>query len=125
MRKLMIVPVLGALALGACEPAAERNVAGSVTVTEGSNVEGNVVADNADGNALAAVLAMSDRQRNVVFVRALMDAELPCDGVKGSERLPDVDGKPVWRVECRGVGGYHMVSITPDGTANILSRNDR
>jgi hypothetical protein len=68
---------------------------------------------------------MGDRERNVVFVRALMDAGLPCDGVASSERLPDQDGKPLWRANCKTPGGSHLIAITPDGTAQIVSRTDR
>jgi hypothetical protein len=75
-------------------------------------------------NALAAVLEMSDRQRNVVFIRALLDAGIDCQSVTSSERLPDQDGKPLWRVNCSGKTA-HMIGITPDGTANIVSRTDR
>jgi len=43
--------------------------------------------------------------------------------VVGSKRMPDQEGRPVWLAECKN-GSTHMISITPDGTANIMSRND-
>jgi hypothetical protein len=67
---------------------------------------------------------MSDRQRNVVFIRALLDAGIECQSVDSSERLPDQDGKPLWRANCSDKRS-HMISITPDGTANIVTRTDR
>jgi hypothetical protein len=67
---------------------------------------------------------MNDRQRNVVFVRALLDAGMDCQGVASSVRLPDQDGKPLWRANCTN-NTAHMITITPDGTANIVSRTDR
>ena len=123
MGKLMIVPLFGALALGGCgtAPEAARNET-AVTSAAEANAAGNEVAGE---NITAKVVAMSDRERNVVFVRALMDAGLPCDGVTGSERLPDQDGKPLWRADCKAPGGSHMIAITPDGTAQIVSRSDR
>lgn len=124
----MILPALAAAAmLGACQPAAE-------TATNTGTAEANVVNEaaeaNATGNATgeniaARVVAMNDRQRNVVFIRALLDAGLPCDGVESSVRMPDRDGQPLWRANCVGNGGSHMITITPDGTANIVSRTDR
>jgi len=123
MIKRIALPTLAALALAGCGPSGPTN---TVTVTDDNvdaeaNATGN---DAAPGNALAAVLGMSDRQRNVVFIRALMDAGIPCQQVTSSVRLPDRDGKPLWRANCSD-GNAHMISITPDGTANIVSRTDR
>lgn len=126
--KPMILPALAAVAmLGACQPAAEKQAnAAAAAETNLGEAEGNAVGNEAaTGNVTAKVLAMSDRERNVVFIRAILDAGLPCDGVKSSERLPDRDGKPLWRANCSGNGGSHMISITPDGIANIVSRTDR
>ncbi|MBX3564077.1 MAG: hypothetical protein KF730_05805 [Sphingomonas sp.] len=130
MRALMIAPAL-ALLLAGCggrAPEAERNVT-TVNSDEPANageVEANAVGNQLESeNALATVLGMNDRQRNVVFVRALMDAGIDCDGVASSDRLDDVDGKPMWRANCRPPGGSHMITITPDGTAQIVSRSDR
>ena len=114
----LTMPLLAALALAACDPASEP--------AENQAVPENVAQNMADGtNATQAVLAMNDRQRNVVFVRALLDAGIECQSVKGSQRMPDQDGKPLWRADCTGGGGSHMITITPDGTANIVSRSDR
>ena len=80
-------------------------------------------------NATAAVLALNDNQRNGVFYRALEDAGLACQRVTSSERMPDQDGKPLWRANCGGkiasANTSHMITITPDGTAQIVSRTDR
>ncbi|MBO9623694.1 MAG: hypothetical protein J7500_13390 [Sphingomonas sp.] len=128
MTRRILLPAFVALALAGCEsqPAQNNNVAPMPTA-EPANIdepEANVVGNEAEGNALAAVLNMSDRQRNVVFIRAILDAGLPCQAVTSSERLPDQDGRPLWRANCDG-GASHMISITPDGTANIVSRTDR
>ncbi|AQR75761.1 hypothetical protein [Sphingomonas sp. LM7] len=127
MKMVMFLPTIAALALAGCGPAAERNETANSAVAEPGNAgaEANATGnDAAAGNALEAVLAMSDRQRNVVFIRALMDAGIDCQSVNSSVRLPDQDGKPLWRANCPG-GVAHMISITPDGTANIVSRTDR
>jgi len=127
--KPIILPMLAVAALlGACQPAAEKQANVVVTAEDNGDeaVEANATGNAAaPGNVTATVLAMTDRQRNVVFIRAILDAGLPCDGVESSERLPDRDGKPLWRANCTGNGGSHMITITPDGMANIVSRTDR
>ncbi|MCD2325103.1 hypothetical protein LQ953_13860 [Sphingomonas sp. IC-56] len=105
-----------ALALAGCqetdEPAAPANASANWTA-------------NASGEDIGQrVAALSDRERNVVFIRAILDAKLPCQAVKTSQRMEDQDGRPLWRANCSG-GGSHMITITPDGTANIVSRSDR
>ncbi|MEI9852295.1 MAG: hypothetical protein WDN24_17175 [Sphingomonas sp.] len=124
MTRTIIAAVAGALALSACgEPApppdaVENDAADAVR-------RGQCDRQRCGGrDVLAVVLAMPDAQRNIVFVRAVMDAGLPCEGVVKSERMPDQDGKPLWRAECKN-GKSHLISITPDGTANIISRSDR
>jgi len=121
MTMRVILPALAALALAGCGPSGgERESAGSTT-----NAEANAVGNAAGGeNATARVIAMNDRQRNVVFIRALLDAGIQCQAVTSSERLPNQDGKPLWRANCSDKTA-HMISITPDGTANIVSRSDR
>lgn len=110
------------LALAGCTPAAEQNSAPEPVNAADTNVTDN---GSAAENTTAIVLAMPERQRNIVFVRALMDAGIKCDGVTSSERLEDFDGKPMWRANCKGGNNSHMITITPDGTANIVSRSDR
>lgn len=127
MRGLIIAPAI-ALLLAGCggrAPEAERNI----TVTDGNaeaNAAGNVV--EAD-NAVAKVMALNDAQRNGVFYRAIEDAGLTCQKVTSSDRMPDVDGKPVWRANCGGkiaaANAAYMVSLTPDGTVQLIGRNDR
>ncbi|AJP72176.1 hypothetical protein [Sphingomonas hengshuiensis] len=127
MRKRLLLIAVAGLAVAACQPAAdEKGSTPNVTVEPGNSddLEANAIGNDAEtGNVLATVLGMSDRQRNVVFIRAILDAGLPCQEVKASTRLPDQDGQPLWRADCDG-GKSHMISITPDGTANIISRSD-
>lgn len=110
MRTMLIVAAT--LALGACQQQpAEQNAASEATPAVA----------NASGNPLERVLAFSDKQRNVVFIRALLDAKLPCDTVTKSTRIADQRGTPAWEVECSN-GSSHLIGITTDGTANIISR---
>lgn len=122
MMNRVLLSAAAALALAGC--------------SQGGGATGNAAADNAaeanavvengaaGNNVAAQVVAMNDAQRNVVFIRAIMDAGLKCDHVDSSQRLPDQDGLPLWRANCKG-GDAHMILITPDGTAKIVSRTDR
>lgn len=126
MRNLMIAPAF-ALLLAGCGGATEHSERNIVAVSDNeTQAEANPTVNAVSGeNVTAQVLAMNERERNVVFVRALMDAGLPCDGVSSSERVPDQEGKPVWRADCRSGNGSHLITITPDGIAQIVSRSDR
>ena len=123
MTTRIVWPALAALALAGCGSANEPGATNQVATN--AEAEANTVGNTAGGeNAAAKVIAMNDRQRNVVFIRALMDAGIECQQVTSSERQPDQDGKPLWRVNCSDKTA-HMISITPDGTANIVNRTDR
>lgn len=125
MRKRIVLPALAALVLAGCGPSGQTGSENAATVPNAADAEVNAVGNAAGGeNATAAVLTMNDRQRNVVFIRALLDAGIECQAVTSSERLPDADGKPLWRANCSDKRA-HMISITPDGTANIVTRTDR
>ena len=80
-----------ALALVGCQGAAEQEPVANASVNA-SNASGEDVGQR--------VAALSDRERNVVFIRAILDAKLPCQAVKTSQRLEDQDGRPLWRADC-------------------------
>lgn len=119
MTKHLVLPAFGALLLAGCNGGGGTPT-NTVTVTEQAN------SDEAVGNASgggAAVAALSDRQRNAVFIRAILDAGLKCDAVTSSERIDDQSGQPTWRANC-GPNNQHVISISQDGTATINSRTD-
>lgn len=64
------------------------------------------------------IAALPEPQRNGVFIRAIRDAGLPCQGVTESERLPGAE--LTYRARCQG-GRDHVVSITASGTAQIVT----
>lgn len=130
MSKAWIGAALAAIALAGCTPGtgnvADNGEGPNVTVPVDETVaEENAVSGN-DGepvNALAVVLEMPDYTRNQTFVRAIMDAKFRCDGVVKSERVKDVNKLPAWRADCKD-GKSHILTVTPDGTVNIMSRAD-
>lgn len=131
MRKQMLVALFSATLVAGCGAPTGNNAAtGNVTSIAEPNAAGdmeeNAIGNTAPDNALADVLALNDRQRDGVFMRALTDAGIPCDGVSGSERLADRNGQPLWRATCKGINGTnHLITVTPDGIAHIISRSDR
>jgi hypothetical protein len=66
------------------------------------------------------VAALSEGQRDAVFIRAIRDARLECQRVQGSVRLGDYRGMPVWWARCQG-GGEWTIVVANDGTAQILN----
>ncbi len=118
-RWIFAATAAAALTLGGCGESPETNTLPS---------ENAVVANDAIDNSMAtnvqsAIIEMNDNTRNVVLVRALIDAGLQCQGVTESERVSDRDGLPTWRATCTD-GTQHLVSFTADGTAYTVSRNN-
>ncbi|MFV0624484.1 hypothetical protein ACBY01_10800 [Sphingomonas sp. ac-8] len=103
----LIVPAL-ALGLAACggskapEPTAADNAATAQATQELD----------------AKVAALSEGQRNGVFIRAIRDAGVSCQGVTASERA--ADAKATWTATCSD-GSRHIIAFTPDGMAKVTS----
>ena len=71
----------------------------------------------------ARIEALSEGQRNAVFIRAIRDARLDCQHVQGAVPAGDYRGMPVWDVRCTGGGNWTIV-VTADGTAQILDADE-
>jgi hypothetical protein len=102
----MRAPVILALALatGACGGSGQ-NQAGS--------------AANGAEPAGSRVAALSEGERNAVFIRALRDAGLECQHVEHSLPAGRIQNLPAWRATCQG-GGEWTIVIAADGSAQIL-----
>lgn len=85
------------------------------------SVAGNTTAPAAPAtDRLRDLAALNPAQLDLVLFRAIRDAGHDCQDVTRSERLPDADGKALWRVTCRG-GGQFAVAIGRDGLANVTA----
>jgi len=82
--------------------------------------ESNASAANAARSAGNQVAALSQGQRDAVFIRAIRDARLECQRVQGSVPAGEYRGMPVWRARCQG-GGEWVIVVANDGTAQILN----
>lgn len=114
MRQVILVLATAGLLTGC----GGGQVSNAVTANEAAD---NVVEDTT--NYQAEVLALNLRAREGVFLRAVRDAGLSCQSVTASERVEDRGGDPTWRATCDN-RNPHLISITKDGTANIVSRTD-
>jgi hypothetical protein len=86
----------------------------------GVNDAVNGAAANAPGPVGNQVAALSQGQRDAVFIRAIRDARLECQRVQGSVRIGEYRGMPVWRARCQG-GGEWIIVVANGGTAQILN----
>lgn len=102
----MRAPVIVALALAtaACGGSGQ-NQAGAMA--NGAEAAGSRVA------------ALSDGERNAIFIRALRDAGFDCQHVEHSAPAGAIQHLPAWRATCRG-GGEWTIVIAADGSAQIL-----
>jgi hypothetical protein len=79
-------------------------------------------AESGNGTAAAGVqvAALSEGQRNAVFIRAIRDARLDCQHVESATPLGNVQNMPAWHARCEGGGDYTIV-IGADGSAQVLA----
>lgn len=67
------------------------------------------------------VAALPESERNIVFIRAIRDANHDCQGVTGSLRQGEAaDGSPLYIARCDDGASYAVV-IGRDGTAEVVS----
>lgn len=104
-----ILLLAGVLVLAACKPAESPTFNSSAGSTPTPT------------NVSAAVDALPPAQRDAVLLRAIMDANLPCQKIEKAERMSTPDGKMEWRATCDG-GTQHLIDIQPNGSATVLSR---
>ncbi|GAA0726240.1 hypothetical protein [Sphingomonas japonica] len=106
MRTLLVL--LGGLALAACGGAPEATApANDVAATDATAL-----------NFQTEVAALSPAQRNGVFIRAIRDAGLQCQGVETSVENPP--GSFNYAVTCQD-GSKHQIAIAASGDAKVTS----
>ncbi|MBD8677455.1 hypothetical protein [Sphingomonas sp. CFBP 13720] len=108
MMRGLPLTMLGSLMLAACGPSAQEQAAANETA----------VANQRQAQEMATkVAALSPGQREGVFIRAIRDAGLPCQGVTGSEP----GEKPgSWVATCQE-GSRHIITFGANGMANVTS----
>jgi hypothetical protein len=102
----MLFPVLLAIPLGACGRAAPQNDTAPAPVAE--------------GNYLDQIAALPAGQRDVVFMRAIQDSNVPCQHVTGSAAHAKVRDRPTWVAHC--VEGLDWILILePGGMIHVVN----
>ena len=101
--------MIGGMALLAgCDPAPPAR--------EPTTATNSVAADGTDFQKEVAGLAPG--QRNVVMVRAILDAKQECQAVVESTRQSDLNGAQRWLARCKD-GQQFLVAIQGDGNAQV------
>ena len=73
----------------------------------------------------ARVAALSEGERNAVFIRAIRDAGKDCQGVTGSQRRSDAaGGEPLYVATCTD-GASYGVLLGREGTAQVVAAPTR
>ncbi len=67
------------------------------------------------------VAALSEAERNIVFIRAIRDADIDCQGVTGAVRQPDMPTGELYYVAQCNDGAKYGVLLQREGTAKIIS----
>ena len=106
MKYPAIAMILLPLLLAGCDRAAPQNESAPAPVAE--------------GNYLEQIEALPDGQRDMVFMRAIQDSDVPCQHVTGSAVHAKVRGRPTWVAHC--VEGLDwIVMLEPGGMIHVVN----
>lgn len=105
MRNL-IFTTAGALLLAACGGGEPQENAAQAAANEQSAMEME-----------QRVAALAPGQREAVFIRAIRDAGVPCQGVTSHEKAPE---RATWVATCSD-GGRHTITFGANGMAQVTS----
>lgn len=75
-----------------------------------------------DGGYVAKVKALAPKQRAGVLLRAIRDADRPCQGVVAEQAVASASGT-AWLATCDDQGHW-VVAIADDGTATVANAQD-
>ena len=101
-----LLPALLCFPLGACDRPAPQNDTAAAPVAE--------------GNYLAQIDALPGGQRDMVFMRAIQDSNIPCQHVTGSAVHAKVRDRPTWVAHC--VEGLDWILILePGGMIHVVN----
>lgn len=93
---------------------------GEMTPANTGNAAVTVPGPEATQNRLEA---LSEGERNAVFIRAIRDAGLPCQQVESSARAGEHQGLPLWTARCEN-GVTWTIVLGNDGSAAVLNPNE-
>ena len=106
MKSPAIATVLLTVLLSACDRPAPQNDTAPTPVAE--------------GNYLEEITALPDGQRDMVFMRAIQDSNVPCQHITGSAAHAKVRDRPTWVAHC--VDGRDWILILqPGGLIHVVN----
>jgi hypothetical protein len=83
----------------------------------------NQTADSTD--YLKRMAELNENERDGVLLRAIRDADRPCQGVQRSVPAPAVEGgPPAWVATCED-GGEWLVAVGANGVATVTGGRDQ
>lgn len=71
------------------------------------------------GDMQNRLAALSEAERNGVFIRAIRDANQDCQYVESSAPAGTYRGAPLWSARCQG-GGTYTIAIGNGGEAQVI-----
>lgn len=116
IRSFAAIALLAALAGCSGEPG---NDSADNSLTAAAKLTPENTTDGTGRDYIGEVARLPVGQRNGVFIRALRDGNLDCQGVAQSAPAPDV-GVGAWRVQCVD-GRKHLIQVLNNGTVDIVS----
>lgn len=106
MKSPAIAAILLPFLLSACDRPAPQNETAPTPVAE--------------GNYLQEIEALPSGQRDMVFMRAIQDSNVPCQHVTSSKDHAKVRGRPAWVAHC--VEGLDWILILePGGMLHVIN----
>ena len=84
-------------------------------------VVNNTAESNTIDDAQNQLAALSEGQRNGVFIRAIRDSNQACQHVESSEMIGEYRGFPVWRAHCGDGGNSFTIVIMEGGGVQVVN----
>lgn len=107
MRRTMVTAAVCLLLVGGCgqTPPQQGNAAASAKDYQGQ------------------LTAMSEAERNLVFLRAIHDAGWQCEQVQSSAPRPTIQDSPAWKAVCEGNEEW-AIQVGKTGIAHVSKEAD-
>ena len=84
----------------------------------GAPASDNAMTPATDDATYARIRDLPPASQRAVFLRAIMDAKQPCQGVTDSAALAPEGGRPAWSATCND-GSRWLLVLQPDGVMKV------
>lgn len=114
IRSIIASITLGA-AVAACGQAHDEQAANNAVAT--TNISNAAVPKT---DYVAEIRAMTSPVRRATFLRAIRDADQPCQDVVSEREIAPVNGQASWAAACE-TGAAWVIAVAPDGNAKVTN----